>query len=196
MKISFSAFATTAFALGLAASASAIDLNVGLRIGAPPPVIVHTRPPRPVVERMSVAPGPGYIWIRGHHAWRGNAWVWVPGVWVLPPQAGATWIEGRWDERSGSWIDGYWSVPPPPPPPVIAEPVGVIEAPPPPRHEVIITRPSSRHVWIAGYWAWHGHHHEWVPGHWELPPRGRSVWIAPRWERRGGSYVFIEGTWR
>jgi len=70
-------------------------------------------------------------------------------------------------------------------------------APPAPRHEVIVERdrPSRNHVWVAGYWANRHGRHEWIPGHWELPPRGRTVWIAPRWEKRDRGYVFIEGYW-
>jgi hypothetical protein len=76
--------------------------------------------------------------------------------------------------------------------------VEVVAAPPPPRREVIVERerPSPRHVWVAGYWAWRGGRHVWVSGHWELPPRPGMVWIAPRWEHRGGGYVFVSGRWR
>ena len=70
-------------------------------------------------------------------------------------------------------------------------------APPPPRHEVIIERdrPSRDYVWVTGYWASRHGRHEWIPGHWELPPRGRNVWVAPRWEKHDRGYVFIEGYW-
>jgi hypothetical protein len=73
----------------------------------------------------------------------------------------------------------------------------VLEAPPSPRQEVIIERdrPSRDHVWVRGYWINRHGHHEWVAGHWEVPPRGRTVWIEPRWERRGRGYIFIEGYW-
>lgn len=74
--------------------------------------------------------------------------------------------------------------------------ISIREGPPPPRHEVIVPRPSPRHVWVAGYWGWRHGHHEWIAGHWEIPPRGRRVWVEPRWERRGDHYVFIEGRWR
>ncbi|HEY4245728.1 MAG TPA: YXWGXW repeat-containing protein [Lacunisphaera sp.] len=70
-------------------------------------------------------------------------------------------------------------------------------APPPPRHEVIVERdrPSRNHVWVEGYWANRHGRHEWIAGHWELPPHGRTVWVAPRWEKRDRGYVFIEGYW-
>lgn len=194
------------------------DTHVGLslRIGAPPPVVVREAPPRRVIveERRIAAPGPNYVWIAAHHSWDGNRWVWVEGTWVVPPQPGAFWVEGRWDQQSRNWIEGHWEVsvqqsapispPPPPPAPGYATaPTGpgeivVVEAPPPPRREVIVERdrPSRDAVWIAGYWGWDHGRHSWVAGHWEMPPRPHMTWVEPRWERRGKSYVFIRGTWR
>ena len=54
---------------------------------APPPdaVYVHTRPPAAIVEVRGVAPGPDHVWIAGYHAWRGGAYVWVPGHWEARP---------------------------------------------------------------------------------------------------------------
>ena len=76
--------------------------------------------------------------------------------------------------------------------------VGVVirTAPPAPRHEVIIARPSARHVWIPGYWRWQGNQHVWIGGRWELPPRERVVYVPARWEQRDDGYVFIDGQWQ
>jgi len=189
------------FSLSAALSAAALALtahaetrvSLDLRLGLPAPIIVEQAPPRPVVERMVVSPGPGYVWIAGHYSWRHGRWEWFPGVWALPPQPGAFYVEGRWDERSRNWIEAHWEMAPPPPPPVEY----VVEGPPPPpRQEIIVAQPGPGYIWIGGYWAWHHHHHEWVGGHWEMPPHGHHVWVEPRWEHRCGSYVFIEGSWR
>jgi hypothetical protein len=116
MKTSLLCIAASCCALAVSPSARAqpninVDIgNVGLHIGPPPPIVVHRAPPRPRVERRIEAPGPGYVWIAGHNTWRNGDWVWQEGVWVRPPQANATWVEPRWDERSQTWIDGYWSV--------------------------------------------------------------------------------------
>jgi hypothetical protein len=44
--------------------------------------------------------------------------------------------------------------------------------------------------------VWRGNTHEWIAGHWELPPSGKTTWVEARWEKRGEGYVFIGGTWR
>ncbi|HEX2861511.1 MAG TPA: YXWGXW repeat-containing protein [Lacunisphaera sp.] len=74
--------------------------------------------------------------------------------------------------------------------------VVVVQAPPAMQQEVVQARPSSDHVWIAGYWTWRNNRYEWVAGRWELPPRSAAVWVAPRWERlNDGTYRFYEGYW-
>ena len=34
-------------------------------------VYVRVGPPAPIVETRIVAPGPGYVWVPGYHAWNG-----------------------------------------------------------------------------------------------------------------------------
>jgi len=76
--------------------------------------------------------------------------------------------------------------------------VGVVirSAPPAPRHEVIVTRPSPRHIWIPGCWRWQDNHHVWIAGRWELPPRERVVYVPARWDHRDDGYVFVDGHWQ
>lgn len=73
-------------------------------------VFVRIGPPRPVVERVVVRPGPGYVWIPGYHRWDGAAYVWAPGRWELPPRPRARWIAHRWVRRRGGWVfvEGRW----------------------------------------------------------------------------------------
>lgn len=190
--------------LGLAGLALAVAsiahadtrVSVGIRIGRPAPVIVHRAPPRPVVEKVIVSPGPGYVWVAGHQTWRGNAWVWEPGIWVLPPQPGATYVTGYWDERGGTWVEGYWNVPAAPVVVAAPAPDVIIAAPPALRVEVRPARPSRQHVWITGNWVWHNRQYEWIGGHWEIPPRGHRHWIAATYERRGNAYIYVQGRWK
>ena len=165
-------------------------------------------------EIIEERPSAQHIWIGGHWRWQENRYAWIAGHWDLPPRANVVWVEPRWDKRGTGFVlaGGYWQEAAPaapvvyaaaPPPPGAAAPtsapptvVVVDQAPPPPQQEVILERPSPRHVWIGGFWAWRGGRHVWIGGHWELPPRERAEWVEPRWERRGNSYVFVEGFWR
>jgi hypothetical protein len=94
--------AAAAFAASLAASC----------VVAPPrgAVFVRIPPPAAVVEVRGSAPGPDFVWIAGYHAWRGGAYVWVPGRWDRGPHPRAVWVEGRWrHHRDGwYWVEGHW----------------------------------------------------------------------------------------
>ena len=59
--------------------------------------IVSVAPPPPVVE-VAPAPRTGYVWAQGHHEWRGNLYVWVPGHW-LAARNGYEYREHRWVQR-------------------------------------------------------------------------------------------------
>ena len=73
-------------------------------------VIIRVAPPRPVVERRIVRPGPQHIWIAGYHRWDGRAYVWEPGRWELPPRPRARWVAHRYVRRGGGWVfvEGHW----------------------------------------------------------------------------------------
>jgi hypothetical protein len=73
-------------------------------------VYVRVGPPAPVVERRIVAPGPGYVWIPGFHAWDGRAYLWRPGRWERAPRANARWVPARWvrDRRGWYLVEGHW----------------------------------------------------------------------------------------
>jgi hypothetical protein len=74
-------------------------------------VVVNEAPPEPVVETVTVAPYPGYVWVGGYWGWRGGAYVWVPGRWHQPPRVGAVWVGGYWSARAGGghvWVSGRW----------------------------------------------------------------------------------------
>lgn len=85
-------------------------LAVGCGGGARGAVYVRTAPPPPIGETMTVAPGPGYIWIPGHHVWRSDAYVWEGGRWELRPAGRREWVPGYWKEtrRGWVWVEGHW----------------------------------------------------------------------------------------
>jgi hypothetical protein len=82
---------------------------------APPPATVGTEvtvteaPPPPIVETVTVSPGPAFIWIGGVWAWHGH-WVWEAGRWARPPHPGAVWVAHRYEYRNGVhvFIRGGW----------------------------------------------------------------------------------------
>src|ERR1700745_3856681 len=73
-------------------------------------VVVGFAPPAPVVETVPVPPAPGYVWQPGYWSWNGVQYVWVPGVYVMPPYARAVWVPGTWVGRGGGWVGpaGHW----------------------------------------------------------------------------------------
>ena len=77
-------------------------------------VVVRTPlpPPAPRVEVVPVTPGPAYVWVPGHWAWRGpeRGYVWVAGHYAVPKAPGYVWVPGRWAARPGGyvWMEGHW----------------------------------------------------------------------------------------
>ncbi|MSU23687.1 MAG: hypothetical protein EXS32_07680 [Opitutus sp.] len=181
---------------------------------APPVTVVEVReaPPPPTREIIVERPSWGHVWISGHWRWHGGRFEWSAGHWDLPPRSNIVWVAPRWEQRGHGYVfvEGYWrdvvvvSAPPLPVRGMIVSRSGprdvvvIHEGPPPPRREYFHERdrPSLRHVWVSGYWAWNAGRHVWYSGHWEIPPRGHTKWAEPRWEQRGGGYIFIEGSWR
>jgi hypothetical protein len=79
----------------------------------------------------------------------------------------------------------------------VEEDGGVESEPPPPQNEVIVyeSRPSRDHIWVAGYWSWHGRW-VWTSGHWERCPHGPGYhWQAGVWTNRGGRWHWTAGVW-
>jgi hypothetical protein len=68
--------------------------------------------------------------------------------------------------------------------------------PPPPTREVVVVRPSPRHVWVAGCYRWNRNRYAWAPGYWAVPPRPRAVWVPGYWAHQPRGYVWIAGYWR
>jgi len=73
----------------------------------------ESAPPPLRAEVVTVAPGPGYVWIAGHWYWTGNQYVWSRGYWQRPPAVGHVWVRSGWEQRGGRYhyIPGRWSSP-------------------------------------------------------------------------------------
>jgi WXXGXW repeat (2 copies) len=73
-------------------------------------VSITVAPPELPVYDQPACPGDGYIWTPGYWAWGDADYYWVPGTWVLAPEAGFLWTPGYWGWGGSSYVfyDGYW----------------------------------------------------------------------------------------
>jgi hypothetical protein len=71
-------------------------------------------------------------------------------------------------------------------------------APPAPVVEVRAGAPSSRHVWVPGYYRWHRNNRRyvWNRGYWAVPPRHRSYWVPGHWAQSRRGWYWSGGRWR
>ncbi|HEV7986203.1 MAG TPA: YXWGXW repeat-containing protein [Steroidobacteraceae bacterium] len=71
--------------------------------------------------------------------------------------------------------------------------VDVDVAPPAPRVEVL-PGPRAGYAWAPGYWAWRGHRHVWVRGHW-IRERVGYHWVPDAWVAAGPRWHYAPGHW-
>jgi hypothetical protein len=92
---------TTVLATALAPATAQAGARVYVRVG----------PPAAVVEVRTAAPSARHVWIGGYHRWDGNAYVWAPGRWELPPAGHNAWVAGHWSHHASNgwyWVEGHW----------------------------------------------------------------------------------------
>lgn len=96
--LALSLLAPLTASLPLPASA-AVDIGVVIRIPPPAPRYEVVPPPRP-----------GFVWVPGYWAWRGNQHVWIGGTWVAG-RPGYVYNHPHWVERNGQWYftGGHWA---------------------------------------------------------------------------------------
>ena len=79
-----------------------IDVGISVSFG-PPPIPVYEQP---------ICPADGYIWTPGYWAWDSDVgdYYWVPGTWVMAPEARYFWTPGWWGWDGSAFIfhPGYW----------------------------------------------------------------------------------------
>ncbi len=93
-------------------------LTAGCVVATPAPRhVVRTvpPPPPPPAEVVTPAPGPAYVWVPGHWAWRParGQYVWAPGHWAIPQTPRHVWIPGHWAPYGGggyTWVEGHWEL--------------------------------------------------------------------------------------
>lgn len=66
--------------------------------------------PAPQLEVVTAAPSANHVFVAGRWGWRGRAWVWLPGTWVVG-RANHAWVAGHWAQRGRRhvWVEGRWA---------------------------------------------------------------------------------------
>ena len=102
---------TTALAsIGLASVLSGCVVAVRAPLPLVSVVYVDRAPPAAYNEVVTVAPGPGYVWVGGYYGWSGRDYLWNRGYWSLPARGYTTWNPGYWHrhDRGHYWVPGQW----------------------------------------------------------------------------------------
>lgn len=74
-------------------------------------VWIKVRPSPPVeVVVPGPPPSPMHVWVEPEWVWRRDAYVYVPGHWIVPRRPHAVWVPGHWAEspRGFRWRPGHW----------------------------------------------------------------------------------------
>ena len=90
------------FALVVLAMSASAFAQIGISISFAPPEL-------PVYEQP-LCPGDGYLWTPGYWAYSDDDYYFVPGTWVMAPEAGLLWTPGYWGWRDNGYFfnEGYW----------------------------------------------------------------------------------------
>jgi Domain of unknown function (DUF4124)/WXXGXW repeat (2 copies) len=68
-----------------------------------------TPPPLPQEDQPTLSQD-GSLWAPGYWYWRDQAYVWIPGAWVRPPQVGFLWTPAYWGFAGSFFVfhPGHW----------------------------------------------------------------------------------------
>ena len=156
-------------------------------------VLVPKRPPEPIEEIPpdNKPDAANVAWIPGYWAWDEDRkdYLWVSGVWRVPPE-NRTWVPGYWADAPGGsqWVSGFWLPAQSEEMAYLPEPPATLEAGP------SSPAPSSDQFWVPGHWSWRETRYAWQPGFWS-DPYPQWVWVPAHycWTPRG--WVFVDGYW-
>jgi hypothetical protein len=79
---------------------------------APIEVVVLRSPPALRIEVVPPRPSVKHVWVSGFWSWETNAYVWLPGAWMPPPEPAAVWVAPRFETRGAVsvFISGFWRI--------------------------------------------------------------------------------------
>jgi hypothetical protein len=71
-------------------------------------IVTDVAPPPPHVEHAPAARD-GYVWAPGHWEWKGKAYLWVSGTWLVAHPK-AHWVPDQWEHEGTQWryAAGHW----------------------------------------------------------------------------------------
>lgn len=148
-----------------------------------PPVAIDEVPP-------DVRPADA-VWIPGYWFWDAltNDFVWVSGVWRVPPP-GQQWVPGYWHrlENGARWISGFWA-------PLNASAVSYVEPPPESRDRgPTYQSPGDDYFWVPGVWTLQASGYRWRDGYWARQQPG-WIWIPQHYVYTPRGAVLTGGYW-
>lgn len=161
-----------------------------------PQEIIAKQPPTSKVETPPKQPNAQTIWIPGYWSWAKEKqdFVWICGVWRLPPPD-HFWLSGFWRFEQGgwTWVRGAWlenKLKELPKDKYIATP------PPASQNEEVGAPRSTDQFWSAGYWEYDraSTKFKWLSGSWQ---KFNPKWIfeAAHWIWRPEGYLFVPAYW-
>ncbi len=155
-------------------------------------MVIPKPPPEPIQELPPERPeGVEAIWIPGYWASADDehGYVWVSGVWRVPP-AQRYWVPGYWNQAEAGfqWVPGFWAS-------LTERTVQYLPEPPASMDQGPTTRqPGPDFFWVPGQWAWSGDRYLWEPGQW-AQAQPDHVWIPATYYWSPTGYAFVTGFW-
>ena len=62
------------------------------------------QPPAPLTETVSAPPASNAIWIPGYWAYDGRGYLWVGGVWEIPPPGARAYVAAHWEYQGDRYV--------------------------------------------------------------------------------------------
>ena len=198
-------------ALAVVTTASPASAQISFNVTVAPPALR--------VETRTAQPSPRHVWVSGYWQFSGGQYVWTPGRWDTPAQAGATWqaaswsqVGGRWVFTPGRWVGGGGSVAV-----QVGAPTGTVSGtvtqgtsavgvaalhPPTPTvggnvvvqgqpGQVVVQQPAAGAGIVVNVAPPAVRFERRGP-----PPGAGVIWIPGYWQWNGGQYTWVAGRWQ
>jgi hypothetical protein len=157
------------------------------------PVIVKKQPPEPIQEQPpdQKTEGKDVQWIPGYWDWSAekNDFVWVSGLWRIPPPD-RKWVPGYWTQVDGGSrrVAGFWGP--------AEEEQATYQPQPPASLDVGPSYPAADNnsFYLPGSWIYGADGYRWRPGYW-YPCNSDYVWTPACYQWTPAGFNFVNGFW-